>query len=467
MVIPTIGYLSGILSIRALFLFRVGSSFHQEYLNGVLLYIVLLCMGGFLCFYLLPHFSLLRFPKVCYALSVAALFFAGAWCYTRQNNLVVLPANNKSTIFYGKVERVTPTKSERFMRLNIKLLSFRQEEENTPCNTNVFIYVPIERYDPKLQAGATILTASRIQNTTSESLSTQQGNMPPSIFISRYDSFHYIPIRPSFPTRLHDRLLLSLKDNIRDPNSFALIGGLSIGNKEAFDPELKSAYAGAGASHVLAVSGLHTGIIYSIIFSLCNFLLPGNKRTKLILKQTLTLGSITVFAAIAGFTPSITRALLMITLSMAGKWMLRPVPSIQMLFSTAFIICAINPAALFEVSFQLSFCAVLAILTIQSPLQRLWHPKTKVGKYVWSLTCVSIAAQAGTAPLAYHYFGTFPYLFLLTNLFVIPLTGVLLYLLCVWLVLGNLPVIGNALLWAMEQTAGLMNRGVIWIDKLI
>ena len=484
MIIPAIGYLTGILTIRALHLFQVPLRYH----NDALIPAAFICMGGFLCFCLLPRFSLLRFPKVYYALSVAALFFTGAWCYTKQNHLVALPQNSKPTLCYGKVERVTLTKSERFMRINTRLLAYRQGGESTQCNINIFIYIPIECYDPRLQAGSKIMTVSRIQHAAQDNATSDQddlspvrhkrplmryklqpvkNNLPPSIFLSQANPLAFSHVSPSLPARISGGLLTKLKTNIQDPDAYALIAGLSTGNKEAFDPELRSAYAGAGASHVLAVSGLHIGIIYAIVHSICNIFILGNKRPKRLIKQLLTLAAITFFAAITQFTPSVTRALLMVALSITGSAVRRSTPPLQTLFATALLINIINPSAIFEVSFQLSFCAVLAILAIQPPLERLWHPKTKAEKYVWSLTCVSIAAQAGTAPLAYHYFGTFPYLFLLTNLIVVPLTGILLYLLCAWLVLGNLPVVGNALLWAMEQTAGIMNWGVVWIDKLV
>jgi competence protein ComEC len=291
--------------------------------------------------------------------------------------------------------------------------------------------------------------------------------MPPSVFVSRTSPLFFSSKYPSFPARLGEQLLANLKTNLKDVQAYALLSGLSIGSKEAFDPELQNAYASAGAAHILAVSGLHVGIIYAIILFLCNLLLPGSKRWQNMARQLMIISVITLFAALARFTPSVTRALLMVSLSALGKIIRRPVPSLQTLFATAFLICLFNPAAIFDVGFQLSFSAVLAILTLQPPLQRLWQPKTKLGKYIWSLLCVSIAAQFGTAGLAYYYFGTFPYLFLLTNLFVIPLTAVLLYLLCAWIALGALPVVGPLLLWTMERTAWMMNQGVILIDKMM
>jgi len=416
----------------------------------------------------MPRFFSLRFSGMCFAWSVAALFFTGAWGYSRQNNLTALPQNNVRTLLYGKVERVTPTKSGRFMRLNTRLLAFRQGEEGMQCNINIFIYIPIERYDSCLRAGSKICAHARIGPMQQKSFQIPGSNsFPPSVFISRYDSFRFAPVRTSFPARLNAGLLSRLKAAIRDPDSFALLAGLSLGNKEAFDPELKKAYADTGAAHILAVSGLHIGIVYAVLLSISNLFFRGNNRLQHIIKQIIVLGALALFAALVEFTPSVTRALLMVALSMAGRIVRRPIPSMQTLFTAALIITVLNPAALFEVSFQLSFCAVLAILTLQPPLQRLWQPKTIAGRYVWSLITVSTAAQMGTVLLAYHYFGTIPYLFMLTNLIVIPLTVLLLYLLCAWLALGAIPGVGTALLWAMEQLARLMNQGVIFIDKLI
>ena len=458
MIIPVIGYLSGILSIHFLNSFEALPSFMILRLNNILLFLIFLCIAGFLCIYLLPRYTSIRFPVACYTLSIAALFFTGAWSYYQQNNLTALPQNSEFTMAYGEVERVTPTKSKRFMRINTRLLAYRQEEESVQCNMKSFIYIPIENYDTNLQAGSKIWTVSKIQI---------DSTMPPSLFLFRSAPLGFTPQKRSLPARLGEGLLLYLKTHIRDPNSFALIAGLSLGNKEAFDPELKSAYASSGAMHILAVSGLHVGIIYAIIQLVLNLLLPGNKRRQSTIKQILAFSALTLFAAMARFTPSVTRALLMVGLSISGKWIKRPIHSLQTLFTTALLLCIINPAAIFEIGFQLSFCAVLVILTLHPPLHRLLRPKTTVGKYLWTLITMSIVAQMGTAPLAYYYFGIFPYLFLLTNLFIIPLTGILLHLLCAWLALGQIPFVGPALLWVMENTAWLMNNIVIWVDGLM
>jgi ComEC/Rec2-related protein len=463
--IPAIGYLLGILSVHALLVYHLLPLSICLRLNGILLSLTLICTVGFLCFWLLPRYTLLRFSNSCCLFGVFALFFTGAWCYYRQNNLSLLPNNNNLTLFYGYVERVTITKSQRFMRINTRIVAFRQEDETHLCNTKTFIYIPVDQYDQNLQIGSKIWTVSRIQ--VQDSTFHANSSMPPSIFLSHSNPLFFTAKHPSFPARLGKKLLAHLKANIRDPNSYALLAGLSLGNKEAFDPELKNAYSSAGAIHVLAVSGLHVGIIYAVLLTLCNLLIPGNNRWRNNIKQLIILSLITLFAALAGFTPSVTRALLMVLLSTFGKMIRRPVSTMQTLFATALIICVLNPSALFEIGFQLSFSAVLFILIVQPPLLRLLHPKTIIGKYVWSLLCVSTAAQSGTAALAYYYFGTFPYLFLLTNLFVIPLTCLLLYLLCAWFAFGVIPVVGPILLWMMEHTAWVMNQGVILIDKLM
>ncbi|MCL1973340.1 MAG: ComEC/Rec2 family competence protein, partial [Bacteroidetes bacterium] len=462
--LPAIGYLAGILWMHTLHTCNVLPPFFYLYGSSLLLWIIVICTSLFLCCYLLPRYTLLNAPRRCYALALSTLFFAGAWSYQDQNNLAKLPNEEDPALFYGVVEAVAPTKSQRFMRIKSRLVSYRQKEETHLCNHHSFIYIPIDNFNHNLQPGSTLLTFSKINIQT---LGSTGSFLPPSIFLSRSSPFSFTPIRPSFSARWGQKLLHRLQTNIRDPDSFALLAGLSIGHKEAFDPELKSAYAGAGASHVLAVSGLHVGIIYAIILIFCNLFIPKNSRGQQMVKLLLALSALTLFAALARFTPSVTRALLMVALATSGKLLRRPVHSLQTLFATALIICILNPAAVFDIGFQLSFCAVLAILILKPPLHGILHPKTKSVNYLWSLISTSTAAQIGTAPLAYYYFGTFPYLFLITNLLVIPLTGVILYLLCVWLALGQMPVIGRLLLWVMECCTLIMNRGVRWIDHLL
>jgi competence protein ComEC len=126
--------------------------------------------------------------------------------------------------------------------------------------------------------------------------------------------------------------------------------------------------------------------------------------------------------------PSVTRAAIMITVWGIGNAFFFRALTINTLGSAAFFMLLYNPYNLYDVGFQLSFSAVLAILLINPYLTSLYHSRNPLINYVWELSCTSTSAQLGTAPLSLYYFHQFPLLYLVSNIFVIPLTGILLLL---------------------------------------
>ena len=149
------------------------------------------------------------------------------------------------------------------------------------------------------------------------------------------------------------------------------------------------------------------------------------------------------YAFITGMPPSVTRAVSMITLWGIGNAFFFRALTINTLGFSAFFILIYNPFNLYHIGFQLSFSAVLAILLINPYLTSLYQAKNPVIKYFWELSCVSTSAQLGTIPFSLYYFNQFPLLFLISNMIVLPLTGVLLLLvplsLTITIPFGNLP----------------------------
>jgi len=224
-------------------------------------------------------------------------------------------------------------------------------------------------------------------------------------------------------------------------DAYAVVAAMTLGDKSAMTSGLREVYAVSGASHVLALSGLHLGIIYMVLT-----LLVVGRRWRYA-TQLLAIAGIWAFALLVGLPASVLRAAIMITafalLSLPGRGR----SSLNALALAAFIILTVSPDSLYDVGFQLSFAAMLGILLIQPLLERLlrreWLMEHRVAHWAWGLATVSVAAQMGTAPLVAYYFGRFSTWFLLTNLVVIPATTAILYLAIVTLLL---PQLGSVLL---------------------
>ena len=225
--------------------------------------------------------------------------------------------------------------------------------------------------------------------------------------------------------KLRHRLLLRYRDAGIEGDDYSVIAAMTLGDKSALTPELRETYSVTGASHVLALSGLHLTIVYSLV----SIVLEGVFLRAA--TQLLTVCCIWAFAFLVGLPPSVVRAATMLSLyallSLGGRQKM----SLNVLAVTAIAMLIVSPRSLFDVGFQLSFLAVLGIL--------LWMPiadglvsgkylqEHPVVKWLWGLVAVSMAAQMSVAPLVAYYFGRFPTWFLLTNLVAIPAATVILY----------------------------------------
>jgi len=207
-----------------------------------------------------------------------------------------------------------------------------------------------------------------------------------------------------------------------DEQQYAVIAAMTLGDKSALSQATRDAYSISGASHVLALSGLHLGIVYAIL----TFLLGGRKRRSWV-AQALVLCAVWIYALLVGLPASVVRSATMLTVYSCCVLLHREHASVNALAFAALVMLVASPLSLWDVSFQLSFLAVLGIVVYQPRLFRLWRPAPKPFRWVWGMVTVSLAAQVTTAPLVAYYFGRFSCYFLLTNILVVPAAALILY----------------------------------------
>lgn len=222
-------------------------------------------------------------------------------------------------------------------------------------------------------------------------------------------------------------MLLRLIDNY-DFHHKDLVASLLLGYRENLSEQQKLEFMHSGAMHILAVSGLHVGIIYGILF----FLIKPFFRKKSGLLFFIIVTCIWFYAILTGLTPSVTRASLMLSLYMISRFIKRKSSLINILFFSAFLMTLFNPVIVFRVSFQLSFMAVTGISIVFQELYAFLRTNNWLINKLLGLTCLSFSAQLFTFPLSLYYFHQFPHYFLVTNLFVIPLTVLILYSGCMF-----------------------------------
>lgn len=232
-----------------------------------------------------------------------------------------------------------------------------------------------------------------------------------SVLGNRTDANHH-------SVAVRDSLVSSLHDNGLADEPLAIVSAMTLGDKSMLSREIRTDFSSTGASHVLALSGLHLSILYFLL----SFVLPRRRWRWLVAGVSLAL--IWSYAFLVGMSTSIVRAALMLSVFVVARLMNRPSLSLNSLAFAALVIVLANPSSVFEISFQLSFMAVLSIITVFPALYNLFSDEFllthRLFRILWSFVLVSVAAQLGTAPLILHYFGTFPTYFLLTNCIVIP-----------------------------------------------
>ena len=254
-----------------------------------------------------------------------------------------------------------------------------------------------------------------------------------------------------------------------DGKELGILSALTLGYREELDKDVQRAFSASGAMHVLAVSGLHTGIVWGIVIwvlTLGGWRKPlYEERWKRWLLSISIIGILWGYAFITGLSPSVMRSALMLTFVECSFLFKQQTSRWNAVLAAAVIILIINPLSLWSVSFQLSFAAVLSIMLLGSGMQRKVFIRGKIGQYIGGLLIVSIAAQVGTMPLTLHYFGQTSNYFALTNLIVIPMAGVLLCLgfstlAMSWCVVGEW--LGTAAKWC----TWVLREAVEWIESL-
>ncbi len=265
---------------------------------------------------------------------------------------------------------------------------------------------------------------------------------------------------------LRSKAIFVIDKNIPIERENGILKALLIGVKDHLDNEIKLAYSSAGAMHVLAVSGLHVGIIYMVIGLIFGFLKHiGNWGNFLFAIISLIL--IWFYALVTGLSPSVLRASTMFSLILVSEAVNRDANIYNSLGLAAFILLLFNPYLIYSVGFQLSFAAVFGIVYLQPKLYHLIHPKYILFDKIWSITSVSLAAQLATSPLSVYYFHQFPTYFLISNIIVIPTSFIMLIGgLFMVLVDSNIPALGMLIGSLLQKTLWIMNESIGYLQML-
>ena len=209
-------------------------------------------------------------------------------------------------------------------------------------------------------------------------------------------------------------------------SEISLLKAVCLGDRTDLSSELKEAYSSAGAMNLLAVSGLHMGLIWWVLYHLFAWVVRLTGRE--ISRSLSIIAILWIFAFVTGFSSSVSRSAIMFTLFTAGRLMCQRMHAMNGIFVSAFLLILINPSKMLDVGFQLSYAAIMGIVAFYPVLRRLVSIKNRVLSRIWEGALVSFTAQISTAPLVVYYFHQIPVYSLITSLITIPLLSLLIAL---------------------------------------
>lgn len=261
-------------------------------------------------------------------------------------------------------------------------------------------------------------------------------------------------------SRFRESVLKKLNNYSFTKSQLAIMQALLLGQRQDINTEINAQYARAGMMHILAVSGLHVGIIL-LLLRLSTQLISG--YTLRWVRSGIIIIAIWCFACITGASPSVLRAATMFSFLELGTALGGKRESHNAVIFSAFILLLIDPSLLYHIGFQLSYIAVIAILWIQPWLYRFYTPHNYILRTLWGTITVTIAAQLGVLPLSIFYFHQFPGLFLISNSVILPFLGILISVGVIILVLAMLDILPDILAMYYGKTIDTLNSFIAWV----
>ncbi|PZR06645.1 MAG: 4-alpha-glucanotransferase, partial [Flavobacterium psychrophilum] len=273
-------------------------------------------------------------------------------------------------------------------------------------------------------------------------------------------------INPVKKVLFHTRkkVLDIIRENIPDKKQAGLAEAILIGYRNDLDKQLLQSYINTGVVHVIAVSGLHLGIIYGLLILLFNRV---HKRwMQQWTKPIILIVALWLFALLTGASPSVLRSAIMFTCLIIGNQLPHPSSAYNSLAASAFLLLCYDPFLCWDVGFQLSYAAVLSILVFMKPVYNSIYISNKYLDQGWKLVTITIAAQILTLPVSIYHFHQFPNLFLITNLLAVPLSGIILIGELVLCAVSFIPLAAKAIGWLLTWLINLLNNFIEAVTRI-
>jgi competence protein ComEC len=382
----------------------------------------------------------------------------------------------KKQFVLGTVEDIS--EKNRYIRLKMLVKKIgRTADSLSDCTGYLLTYIKKDSIHPPPQLGSHLIVFSNIQE-------IEPPKNPMAVDFQRYWHFqniHYqcftdyeniqridVPISFSlsvFFKKQQIKLTEILRRHIPTENEFAVGTALLLGYKDAVTDEIKNAYVETGAMHILAVSGMHLVLLFQIFEKLLSFYKSGSRRWRWT-KTILIILLIWSFALLTGMGASVVRAAVMSSFLAIGKVLRRLASVYNILAASAFVLLLYNPFWLMDVGFQLSYAAVLGIVSVFTYLKKIFIIKNKLLRTLWELLAISLAAQLVATPISLYYFHQFPTYFWLTGIAAVVVSEAALIVGILLLTVHWVVMVGNIVGKILFGFLWLMNKIIFTVQSL-
>jgi competence protein ComEC len=390
--------------------------------------------------------------------------------------------NEAENSFYIAKIISEPILKEKTIQTELELLFYKDSTENyKKASAKILAYFQIDSASVKLCYGDAVQFFTKIkrigkaENPYGFNPAAYYGNK--GIYHQVYISKEKWKTEPGFnDSGFLTKHLIAWRKNLTtvfdyhlnaSPNENAVASALVLGARTSFTNELKNAYADTGATHILSVSGLHVGLVATLL----SWILSNFKSKKAKLKSNkgesvILILAIWFYALLSGASPSVLRSAVMFSFIIFGRIYQQKISIYNSLAASAFFLLLWQPSLIWDIGFQLSYLALAGIVIFHPFIYKKLYFKNKILDWTWNITAVSIAAQLVTFPLSLFYFHQFPVYFWLSGIVVIPISTVALYVGIALLAFSWLPVLNTVLGFVLWLSLALMN-GIIFVIEAL
>jgi competence protein ComEC len=390
----------------------------------------------------------------------------------------------KSSLWLGNIYQETDalviklrenlSEKQKSFKASAEVIALIRKDRKIPVKAGIYVYLPKDPVPSGITSGDVFLTSAKPQ-------SIPPPSTPGGFDFREYALFqgvtHQVFLKNDFIVIEHDeRLIPGFINNIRtwvlavlenafpDKKERGLAEALLIGHKDDLDKTLVQSYTNTGVVHIIAISGLHLGLIYWLLVRILQPLKSVRKLKWLV--PLLTICSLWIFTLLAGAQPSVLRSAIMFSCIVIGNSLSRQSNTLNSLAVSALILLCYNPFWLWDAGFQLSYAAILGIVIFMKPIYQLLHFRNKLVDMIWQMNAVTLSAQLLTLPICIYQFHQFPNYFLISNILAVPLSSLILLLEIFLCAISFLPAMFSITAAITAVLIRLMNTCVERIEQL-